>query len=78
MGPTTYFFDAYDGDALFADSEGTDCANLADMRFEASRILLELAHDNISSDDRLRKLTIVARSSARERSTTMTLTFACD
>jgi hypothetical protein len=72
----TFFFDAYDGEALFADSEGTNCASFAAVQFEASRILLELAQDNISSVERFRKLTIVARNSADEPGTTMTLTFA--
>lgn len=75
-GAHTYFFDAYDGDDLFADTEGTNCANPADMRWQASRILMELAFDNISSEDRDRKLTIVARRGRTERRTTMTLTFA--
>lgn len=76
MGPHTYFFDAYDGDDLFADTEGTNCANPAEMRLEASRILIELASANISSEDRDRKLTIVARRGGNALRTTMTLTFA--
>lgn len=78
MGGTTYFFDAYDNDALYADSEGIKCRTLADMRREASRILMELATDNFSADDRLRKLTVIARSGAHEGGTTMTLTFTAE
>lgn len=75
-GAHTYFFDAYDGDELFADTEGTNCASPADMRLEASRILMQLAFDNISSEDRDRTLTIVARRGRADRRTTMTLIFA--
>jgi len=75
-GSNTCFFDAYDGDELFADTEGTNCATPAEMRLEASRILMELASANISSEDRDRKLTVVARHGRSAPETTMTLTFA--
>jgi len=72
----TYFFDAYDGDALYADTEGTNCPTATDMRIEASRILMELASDNVSGEDFHRVLTVVARSSGSEQGSRMTLKFS--
>jgi hypothetical protein len=76
VGAVIYFFDAYDGDALYADTEGTNCATAANMRLEATRILMELASDNFSDEDRLRTLTVVARSAGNEQGGRMTLTFS--
>ena len=76
VGTHTYFFDAYDGELLFSDTEGSSFADAFDMRREASRILMELAADNISGEEMDRKLTVVARNADDGSRTTMTITFA--
>ena len=71
-----YFFDAYDGDRLFADSEGTRCHSLEVVREEATRILLEIAHDNISGTELSRTLMVVARDAHQAISAEIRLTFS--
>lgn len=57
-----YFFDLYDGDGLFADTQGTEFENDTLAHREASRTLTEITRDILPSDGAWRDLRIVVRS----------------
>ena len=70
-----FFFDTYDGRKLYADSEGTRCADLQGVRTELMRVLLEVALDNFATDDASRVLTVIARSGEQKVVSEMSLAF---
>ncbi len=72
-----YFFDIHDGERLYRDAEGSDCASLDEVRLEAMQSLPEVARHRIALRDEDRQaFTVLVRDEQHNVIYSATLTFA--
>ena len=72
-----YFFDiTSSGSQQDRDDEGTECADLDEVRLAAMRVLPDIARDDLPADGDRQTFTMVARDEDGHAVYTATLTFA--